>query len=82
MLGVIAALLLLTLLSFGASYLELPAGLEVVVALGIASVKVTLVMLFFMELRDHRGGVRFVALTGPLFVMTLVLLMLADVWTR
>lgn len=82
LLGVLAALLVLTLGSLGASYLHLPAGLEVIVALVIASVKVTLVMLFFMELYEHRGGVRFVALTGPAFVVTLILLMLADVWTR
>jgi cytochrome c oxidase subunit 4 len=80
--AVIGSLLVLTGLSLGASYLHLPGVLGVVVALGIAAVKVTLVVLFFMELRDHRGGARLVALTGPAFVATLILLMLAEVWAR
>ncbi len=79
---VIGSLLVLTGLSLGASYVHLPGVLHVLVALAIASVKVTLVVLFFMELREHRGGVRFVALTGPAFVATLILVMLAEVWTR
>lgn len=79
---VIAALLALTALSLGVSFVHLPGALGVVVALAIAAVKVTLVVLFFMDLRDHSGGVRLVALTGPAFVATLILLMLADVWTR
>lgn len=80
--AVIGSLLVLTGLSLGASYLHLPGVFGVLVALAIASVKVTLVVLFFMELREHRGGVRFVALTGPAFVATLILVMLAEVWTR
>lgn len=79
---VIAALLALTALSFAVSYAELPGWAETLVAIGIASAKVTLVMLFFMELLDHRGGVRFVALTGPAFLAVLILLILGDVYFR
>lgn len=79
---VIGGLLVLTLLSWAVSLLHLPGVLGVAVALGIAGVKVMMVALFFMELRVHGGGARFAAITGPLFLVTLVSLMLADVWTR
>jgi len=47
---VLAALLLLTLLTIGVSYVHL-GFLNVPVALAIASTKVTLVLLFFMHLK-------------------------------
>lgn len=82
LLVVIASLLTLTLLSWAISLVHPPGALGLVIGIGIAVMKVMLVVLFFMELRVHRGGVRFVAITGPLFLVTLTFLMLIDVWTR
>lgn len=79
---VTAALMVLAAVSWGVSYLHLPPAAGVAVALGVAAIKVALVALFFMELGQHRGGVRLVAITAPLFVAILLLLTLADVWTR
>lgn len=79
---VIGSLLALTLLSWVVSILHLPGLFGIAVGLGIAGLKAMLVALFFMELWAHRGGVRFAAITGPLFLVTLISLMLADVWTR
>lgn len=79
---VVLALLVLTGASWALSYAHLPGLAGVLVALAIASVKVALVMLFFMELAEHRGGVRLVALVAPAFVALLTLFMLFDVWTR
>ena len=75
------ALVLLAGLSWWLSTLALgPFGVPL--ALGIAAAKVALVALVFMELGEHRGGVRLAAVTGPAFLMLLLLAMLADVWLR
>ncbi len=79
---VIVGLVLLAALSWGLSYAHMPQWASVGVALGIAGAKLSLVMLFFMELIEHRGGLRIVALTAPVWVAIMVLLMLGDVWTR
>lgn len=78
----IGSLLLLAGLSWGLSYAHLPGWASVGIALAIAGAKLAFVMLFFMELAEHRGGLRFVALTAPLWVAIMVLLMIGDVWTR
>jgi cytochrome c oxidase subunit 4 len=82
LLAVIASLLVLTAVSLGVSYLPMPDVASVIVALLIAAVKVSLVVLFFMEVIEHGGGVRLAAVTGPVFLVTLILLMLGDIWTR
>ncbi|HEY8431685.1 MAG TPA: cytochrome C oxidase subunit IV family protein [Sandaracinaceae bacterium] len=79
---VTAVLMVLAAASWGAAVLHLPPAAAVGVALGVATIKVALVALFFMELGRHRGGVRLVAVTAPLFLAILLLLTLADVWTR
>ena len=79
---VTVALLVLAAISWGVSYLHLPPWAGVGVAMGIAALKVMLVMLYYMELAEQRGGLRIVALTAPAFVMILIFLALADVWTR
>ena len=51
--GVLAALLVLTVITVGASYLDFGSG-NIVVAIGIATIKATLVALFFMHLKDDK----------------------------
>src|SRR3954451_15958657 len=53
--AVLAALLFLTVLTVGASYIHFGSGMaNVIIALVIASVKASLVALFFMHLRWDR----------------------------
>jgi cytochrome c oxidase subunit 4 len=74
-------LLGLTGLSFGLSLLHLGAA-DIVVALAIAIVKSTLVLLFFMHLIEQRGANAAVVGTLVFFVVLLTSLMAADVATR
>ena len=68
-LTVFGALLVLTVVTVGVSYLDLPPAETVVVAVAIAVVKATLVALFFMHLKSERPAVYWtLGLTGVLFV--------------
>lgn len=75
------ALVCLTLLSFWFSYLHL-GGFEMVVAMGIAAIKVTIVALVFMGLVDEPASSRVAGVTAVLFVILLASLTAADVLTR
>lgn len=77
-----AGLMVLTVLTYGLSRLHFPGGWAVVVALGIASAKGSLVALFFMHLWDQRGANRLVFVTSLVFVALLVGLVLLDNATR
>jgi cytochrome c oxidase subunit 4 len=77
-----AALLALTLLTYGLSRFHIPGGWGVAVALSIASAKGALVALFFMHLWDQRGANRLVFLTSLVFVALLIGLTLSDNATR
>jgi cytochrome c oxidase subunit 4 len=76
------ALLVLTFGTFGLSRLHIPGGWGVLVALGIATAKGTLVALFFMHLWDQRGANRLVFVTSLFFVALLIGLVLSDNATR
>jgi len=70
---VFGALLVLTMVTVGVSYLDLSEAETVVVALTIATVKASLVALFFMHLKGERPMVKWpLALTAFLFVGLLV----------
>ena len=75
------ALVCLTLLSFWCSLLHLGAW-EMVVALAIAAIKVTVVALVFMGLVDEPASSRIAGVTAVLFVILLASLTAADVLTR
>jgi cytochrome c oxidase subunit IV len=78
---VFAALLVLTLLTVGASYLEL-GPLHTVVALLIAASKALLVVLFFMHVL-YSPRLVWVVIAGSLFWLAIMIaLTLADYWTR
>ena len=66
--GIFGALLVLTLVTVGVSYLELPVAPTVALGLTIASAKAALVVLFFMHLKGERPMVMWpLALTMVLF---------------
>lgn len=77
-----AGLMALTVLTYALSRLHIPGGWGVVVALGIASAKGSLVALFFMHLWDQRGANRLVFVTSLVFVALLIGLTLLDNATR
>ena len=57
-------------------------GADVVIALLIASVKSTLVLLFFMHLVERPGTAMLVPFIGVAFVALLISLVVTDVGTR
>jgi cytochrome c oxidase subunit 4 len=68
-LTVFGALLVLTIVTVGVSYLQLPEVETVALALAIATAKATLVAMFFMHLKGERPWVMWtLALTAFLFV--------------
>ena len=67
--AVFAALLALTLVTVGMSYLRLPSGPTIALGLAIASAKAALVVLFFMHLKSEKPMVFWpLALTMFLFI--------------
>ena len=80
--GMWAALVALTVVTFLVSRVEMSRPLHLGVALLIASVKSALVVLFFMHLAYHRGANRLVFATAVLFVALLIGLTVADNATR
>jgi cytochrome c oxidase subunit 4 len=76
-----AALMALAALSLALRFAHL-GRLGMVVALGIASVKVVLVGLVFMELAFERPSIRLAFAAGLLMIAVMLTLMIADVVTR
>ncbi len=71
---VFAALAALTVLTVAASYLHLPTSMTIAVALLIASVKGSLVALFFMHLIDERKAIYWIlGLTVVFFIVLMFL---------
>jgi cytochrome c oxidase subunit IV len=76
------ALAVLTVLTYVLARIHLPGPWAVIVALVIAGIKGTLVVLFFMHLWDQRGANRLVFATSLVFVALLIGLIIADNATR
>ena len=72
-LRVFFALAALTVLTVGVSYMHLPLVLGIVIALAIASVKVSLVAAFFMHLATERKIIFFILILAVLFFLALLL---------
>jgi len=79
--AVFAALVFLTLVTVGVSYVDL-GPLSVVVALTIAFTKALLVVVFFMHLRESSGLIWVVAGGGFFWLAILIALTMSDVLTR
>jgi cytochrome c oxidase subunit 4 len=75
------ALLILTVITVGASYIDFGSG-NVVIALLIASVKATLVALFFMHLRYDKPVNIVIACSGFLFLGIFLMFAFIDFDTR
>ncbi len=80
--GVLLALLVFTVITYAAAKVHLHTPWNIVVALGIASVKGTLVALFFMHLYDQQGANRLIFVTSLVFVALLIGLAMTDNATR
>ena len=78
---ILLALLVATAVTTAVARVDL-GGFSVVVALGIASVKMVLVALFFMHLRHSTKLTRLVVLGGLLWLGILLLLTMTDFATR
>jgi cytochrome c oxidase subunit 4 len=75
--GVLAALLVLTVVTVAVTYVDL-GPLNLVVALAIATVKATLVLLYFMHLRWDRPFNAVVLITSLALVALFVVFALID----
>ncbi len=78
---VLLALLALTGLTIGVSYVDLGV-MHTPVAFGIAAAKTVLVVLFFMHLREAPGVVWLAAGAGIFWLGILMVLTMSDVLTR
>jgi len=74
---VLGALMALTILTVGVSYLHLATHEAIIVALLIASIKGSLVALFFMHLIDERRLIYWVLSLTALFFLFLMLIPLS-----
>jgi cytochrome c oxidase subunit 4 len=77
----LAALLVLAGLSLALHYANL-GSLGFLAAFGIATVKVVLVAVFFMEILLEKGSARIAFVTGFVLLALLISLTIADVLTR
>jgi cytochrome c oxidase subunit 4 len=78
-LAVFGALLVLTLATVGVSYVELPTGPSVLVALAIAGSKASLVAMFFMHLKGERPMIYWsLGLTAVLFAALFAFLLWSE----
>jgi cytochrome c oxidase subunit IV len=81
--AVFAALLVLTLVTYSAAYMNFGSHtLNVVVALGIAVTKATLVVLFFMHVKYSERLVWIFVAGGFAWLALMIVGTLHDYWTR
>jgi cytochrome c oxidase subunit 4 len=80
-LGVFAALLAFTAITVAVAFLDLGV-MNNVVALGIATVKATLVLLYFMHVRGSSSLTKVAIGSGIIFFAILVVFTLSDSFTR
>jgi cytochrome c oxidase subunit 4 len=77
----LVALLILTLITVAASYVDFGSG-NVVIALFIATIKASIVALFFMHLRHEKPVNSIIALAGFLFLGIFLMFCFMDQDTR
>lgn len=82
LLGVATALLVLTILTVGVYYIQIPAPWNIATAMGIAVIKATLVALFFMNLYWDERFNSMLLVAGLAFFGLLVGLTLLDTLFR
>lgn len=77
LIGVFVALLILTVATVGVTFVDL-GPLNIIVAMGIATLKGTLVVLYFMHLRWDNPFNAFLFLTAITFVLIMIGFMIVD----
>jgi cytochrome c oxidase subunit IV len=77
----LVALLILTAITVGASYIDFGSG-NIVIALFIATIKASIVALFFMHLRHEKPVNSIIALAGFLFLGIFLMFCFMDQDTR
>ncbi|HEY1580581.1 MAG TPA: cytochrome C oxidase subunit IV family protein [Terracidiphilus sp.] len=80
-LTIVIALLILTGTTVGASYIEMGV-FNPIVALGIAAVKMILVVLFFMHVKYSTKLTKLTVAAGVFTFLVLIGMTLSDYWTR
>ncbi len=78
---VLLALFGLTVLTYGVSLIHL-GPLADLVALAIAVAKASLVVLFFMHVKESTKLVKVIAISGFFWVLLFFAYLVADIWTR
>jgi len=81
-LAVFLALGVLTMLTVGVAYLDLPKTTSIVLAAVIALTKVSLIGMFFMHLISERKLIHYIWVTAVIFVSVLVMLVYPDLVDR
>jgi cytochrome c oxidase subunit 4 len=71
-----------TALTVWAGFVDFPGPLNVIIALSIASIKATLVVLYFMHLRYSARLVWIIFISALFWLGILFALTLSDYWTR
>lgn len=79
--GIILTLMALTTATVWAAYVDLGPW-NIVVALGIATAKATLVVLYFMHVRYSPGRTQLIVIAGIFWLALLLFMTLADYATR
>ena len=74
---IFGALMVLTVITVGVSYLHLPVALAVLVALAVATIKGSLVAMFFMHLKGERKLIYYVLALTVIFFIFLMFVPLA-----
>jgi cytochrome c oxidase subunit 4 len=80
-LAVFGALMMFTAITVGVAFLDLGV-MNNVVALGIATIKATLVLLYFMHVRGSSSLTKLAIASGIVFFAILVVFTLSDTFTR
>jgi|SRR3954465_14448634 cytochrome c oxidase subunit 4 len=80
--AIFLALMLGTALTVMAAFYDFPGPLNVVVALTIACIKATLVVLYFMHVRYSGRLVSLVIVAALLWLVILFAITFSDYWTR
>ena len=80
-LAIFGALMALTAVTVAAAFVDLGA-INTAVALGIASFKATLVVLYFMHVKHASGLTKLVVVSGLFFLAILMSLTMADYGSR
>ena len=79
--GIFSALMVLTAITVGVAFINLGA-LNPIVALGVAAIKATLVILFFMHVKYSSRLTKLIIGTGFFFLVVLFVLTMTDYLSR